>query len=78
MCTAFVFCIRIFCARTVSIFIVPYFPDKVELKRPQAPVNTYTPAGEWTQWSELVEDITEADKTSYSVIVNICQELEPA
>ncbi|KAG2285444.1 hypothetical protein Bca52824_045048 [Brassica carinata] len=31
-----------------------------------------------SEWSELVEDITDADKPFYSVIVNTYQELEPA
>ncbi|CAH2059011.1 unnamed protein product [Thlaspi arvense] len=56
-------------------FIVPYFPDRVEFTRPQVPVETYVPAGEW---KELLEDMIEADKTSYGVIVNTFEELEPA
>ncbi|CAA0375101.1 unnamed protein product [Arabidopsis thaliana] len=55
-------------------FIVPYFPDRVEFTRPQVPVETYVPAG----WKEILEDMVEADKTSYGVIVNSFQELEPA
>ncbi|KAJ4906989.1 UDP-glycosyltransferase 73C5 [Raphanus sativus] len=56
-------------------FTVPYFPDKVEFRRPQVPVETYVPAGELKQ---LADDIIEADNTSYGVIVNTFQELEPA
>ncbi|ESQ52305.1 hypothetical protein EUTSA_v10016558mg [Eutrema salsugineum] len=56
-------------------FIVPYFPDRVEFTRPQVPVETYVPQGEL---KELGDDIIEADKTSYGVIVNTFQELEPA
>ncbi|KAG5404348.1 hypothetical protein IGI04_010467 [Brassica rapa subsp. trilocularis] len=56
-------------------FTVPYFPDKVEFRRPQVPVETYVPTGEL---KKLAEDIIEADNTSYGVIVNTFQELEPA
>nr|K4GIP0.1 RecName: Full=UDP-glycosyltransferase 73C12; AltName: Full=Oleanolate 3-O-glucosyltransferase UGT73C12 [Barbarea vulgaris]AFN26668.1 UGT73C12 [Barbarea vulgaris subsp. arcuata] len=55
-------------------FVVPYFPDRVEFTRPQVPVATYVPG----DWHEITEDMVEADKTSYGVIVNTYQELEPA
>nr|K4GMD6.1 RecName: Full=UDP-glycosyltransferase 73C9 [Barbarea vulgaris]AFN26665.1 UGT73C9 [Barbarea vulgaris subsp. arcuata] len=55
-------------------FVVPYFPDRVEFTRPQVPMATYAPG----DWQEIREDIVEADKTSYGVIVNTYQELEPA
>ncbi|XP_019101282.1 PREDICTED: UDP-glycosyltransferase 73C6-like isoform X1 [Camelina sativa] len=54
-------------------FTVPNFPDRVEFTRPQVPVETYVP-GEWT---EFVDVLVEADKTSYGVIVNTFHELEP-
>ncbi|CAA7042116.1 unnamed protein product [Microthlaspi erraticum] len=46
----------------------------VEFTRPQVPVETYSPE----EWTEFMEDLKEADKTSYGVIVNTFQELEPA
>nr|A0A2R4LMF9.1 RecName: Full=UDP-glycosyltransferase 73C25 [Barbarea vulgaris]AVW82181.1 UDP-glucosyltransferase UGT73C25 [Barbarea vulgaris subsp. arcuata] len=55
-------------------FVVPYFPDKIELTRPQVPMDTYVPG----ELKEFMEDLVEADKTSYGVIVNTFQELEPA
>ncbi|CAN7009083.1 unnamed protein product [Brassica oleracea var. botrytis] len=55
-------------------FTVPYFPDKVEFTRPQVPVETYVPG----EWKEFLDEIKEADKTSYGVVVNTFQELEPA
>ncbi|KAL1190750.1 UDP-glycosyltransferase 73C12 [Cardamine amara subsp. amara] len=55
-------------------FVVPYFPDRVEFTRPQVPVQTYVPG----DWKEILEEMQEADKTSYGVIVNTFQELEPA
>ncbi|VVB02388.1 unnamed protein product [Arabis nemorensis] len=55
-------------------FVVPYFPDKVEFTQPQVPVETYVPG----DWKEFLDDLREADKTSYGVIVNSFEELEPA
>ncbi|XP_010505227.1 PREDICTED: UDP-glycosyltransferase 73C5-like [Camelina sativa] len=54
-------------------FTVPNFPDRVELTRTQVPVATYVPA----EWREFLDDSVEADKTSYGVIINTFQELEP-
>ncbi|CAN8316726.1 unnamed protein product [Cochlearia groenlandica] len=55
-------------------FTIPYFPDKVEFTRPQVPVETYSPEN----FKEFMDNMKEADKTSYGVIVNTFQELEPA
>ncbi|CAA7042115.1 unnamed protein product [Microthlaspi erraticum] len=55
-------------------FVVPYFPDIVEFTRPQVPVEKSSPE----EWNEFTEGLKEADKTSYGVIVNTFQELEPA
>ncbi|KAG2289667.1 hypothetical protein Bca52824_049271 [Brassica carinata] len=46
-------------------FTVPYFPDKVEFTRPQVPVETYVPG----EWKEFLDEIKEADKTSYGVLI---------
>ncbi|KFK36554.1 hypothetical protein AALP_AA4G138700 [Arabis alpina] len=55
-------------------FVVPDFPDKVEFTQPQVPVETYVPA----DWKVFLDELKEADKTSYGVIVNTFEELEPA
>uniref|UniRef100_A0A1J3GBG5 Glycosyltransferase n=1 Tax=Noccaea caerulescens TaxID=107243 RepID=A0A1J3GBG5_NOCCA len=55
-------------------FIVPYFPDRVEFTRAQAPVVADDPE----VLKEFMDEVKEADKTSYGVIVNTFQELEPA
>ncbi|KAG2326602.1 hypothetical protein Bca52824_009330 [Brassica carinata] len=55
-------------------FTVPYFPDRVEFTRPQVPVETYVPG----EWKEFLDGTIEADKTSYGVVINTFQELEPA
>ncbi|CAN8242233.1 unnamed protein product, partial [Cochlearia groenlandica] len=55
-------------------FTVPNFPDRVEFTRPQVPVETYSPE----ELKEFFDGKKKADKTSYGVIVNTFEELEPA
>ncbi|CAH2059007.1 unnamed protein product [Thlaspi arvense] len=55
-------------------FVVPYLPDRVELTRVQVPLATYTPG----ELKEYTADLVEADMTSYGVIMNTFEELEPA
>lgn len=58
-----------------ELFTVPDFPDRVEFTRTQVPVETYVPAGDW---KDIFDGMVEANETSYGVIVNSFQELEPA
>ncbi|KAG7638747.1 putative cis-zeatin O-beta-D-glucosyltransferase [Arabidopsis thaliana] len=55
-------------------FLVPSFPDRVEFTKPQVPVET-TASGDW---KAFLDEMVEAEYTSYGVIVNTFQELEPA
>ncbi|KAL1190747.1 UDP-glycosyltransferase 73C4 [Cardamine amara subsp. amara] len=55
-------------------FMVPSFPDRVELTKPQVPVETNASG----DWKEFLEEMVDAEETSYGVIVNTFQELEPA
>ncbi|CAA7042113.1 unnamed protein product [Microthlaspi erraticum] len=55
-------------------FVVPYFPDRVEFTRAQTPVDAIISE----EYKQFMEDLLEADTTSYGVIVNTFQELEPA
>nr|AVW82178.1 UDP-glucosyltransferase UGT73C22 [Barbarea vulgaris subsp. arcuata] len=55
-------------------FLVPSFPDIVEFTKPQVPVETNASG----DWKEFLEAMVEAEDTSYGVIVNTFQELEPA
>ncbi|XP_010505225.1 PREDICTED: UDP-glycosyltransferase 73C1-like [Camelina sativa] len=54
-------------------FSVPNFPDKVEFTKSQLP--TILAPGDW---KDFLGGMTEADNTSYGVIVNTFEELEPA
>nr|AVW82172.1 UDP-glucosyltransferase UGT73C27 [Barbarea vulgaris subsp. arcuata] len=55
-------------------FLVPSFPDRVEFTKPQVPVETNASG----DWKEFLDEMVEAEDTSYGVIVNTFQELEPA
>ncbi|KAF2602862.1 hypothetical protein F2Q70_00024955 [Brassica cretica] len=55
-------------------FFVPDFPDKVEFTRPQVPVRINATG----DWKEFLDAMAEAENTSYGVIINTFQELEPA
>ncbi|KAF2611611.1 hypothetical protein F2Q70_00008470 [Brassica cretica] len=55
-------------------FLLPSFPDKVEFTKLQAPVDTH-PEGDW---KDVLSNLDEADTTSFGVIVNTFEELEPA
>ncbi|CAA7042112.1 unnamed protein product [Microthlaspi erraticum] len=55
-------------------FIVPNFPDRLEFTGPQAPIDVHEPK----VLREFMDELREADKTSYGVLVNTFQELEPA
>ncbi|KFK36553.1 hypothetical protein AALP_AA4G138600 [Arabis alpina] len=55
-------------------FLVPSFPDRVEFTKPQVPVKTNASG----DWKEFLDKMLEAEDTSYGVIVNTFQELEPA
>ncbi|KAG2285445.1 hypothetical protein Bca52824_045049 [Brassica carinata] len=55
-------------------FTVPNFPDKVEFTKSQIPMITQG-AG---VWKEILDGMDEGDNTSYGVIVNTFEELEPA
>ncbi|KAL0720954.1 hypothetical protein Bca4012_035553 [Brassica carinata] len=56
-------------------FYVPSFPDRVQFTKPQVPVRTNEKAGDWT---DFLDEMVEAETTSYGVIMNTFQELEPA
>ncbi|CAN7009093.1 unnamed protein product [Brassica oleracea var. botrytis] len=55
-------------------FFVPDFPDKVEFTRPQVPVRINATG----DWKEFLDAMAEAENTSYGIIINTFQELEPA
>ncbi|KAJ0258923.1 UDP-glycosyltransferase 73C3 [Hirschfeldia incana] len=55
-------------------FYVPNFPDRVEFTKPQIPVRINATG----DWKEFLDAMAEAEKTSYGVIINTFQELEPA
>ncbi|KAH0886943.1 LOW QUALITY PROTEIN: hypothetical protein HID58_063039 [Brassica napus] len=55
-------------------FTVPNFPDKAEFTKSQIPMITQG-AG---VWKEILDGIDDGDNTSYGVIVNTFEELEPA
>ncbi|CDY33191.1 BnaC04g08480D [Brassica napus] len=55
-------------------FYVPSFPDRVQFTKPQFPVSTNEKGG----WTDILDAMIEADNTSYGVITNTFQELEPA
>ncbi|VVB02397.1 unnamed protein product, partial [Arabis nemorensis] len=55
-------------------FLIPYFPDTVEITKPQFPVQIYADG----DLEDVLDDLVEADNTSYGVIVNTFQELEHA
>ncbi|KAF3580021.1 hypothetical protein DY000_02035452 [Brassica cretica] len=55
-------------------FTVPNFPDKAEFTKSQIPMITQG-AG---VWKEILDGMDEGDNTSYGVIVNTFEELEPA
>ncbi|CAH2059009.1 unnamed protein product [Thlaspi arvense] len=55
-------------------FLVPSFPDRVEFTKPQVPVETNASG----DWKDFLDDLVEAENTSYGVIANTFQELEPA
>ncbi|CAA7042108.1 unnamed protein product [Microthlaspi erraticum] len=55
-------------------FPIPNFPDKVEFAKSQLPLVVIA-AGDR---KELLDGMAEGDKTSYGVIVNTYEELEPA
>ncbi|XP_071908334.1 UDP-glycosyltransferase 73C4-like [Coffea arabica] len=54
-------------------FTVPDFPDHIELTKAQVvgPVKPITP-----EWAEILEQIREAEKEAYGVVVNTFEELE--
>ncbi|CAL9235796.1 unnamed protein product [Arabidopsis halleri] len=54
-------------------FSIPNFPDRVEFTKSQLPMVLV--AGDW---KEFLDEMTEADNTSFGVIVNTFEELEPA
>ncbi|KFK36552.1 hypothetical protein AALP_AA4G138500 [Arabis alpina] len=56
-------------------FLIPYFPDRVEITKPQIPIQTYA---DHEYSKDVVNGLVEADKTSYGVIVNTFLELESA
>uniref|UniRef100_A0A1J3K4G5 UDP-glycosyltransferase 73C2 n=2 Tax=Noccaea caerulescens TaxID=107243 RepID=A0A1J3K4G5_NOCCA len=55
-------------------FLVPGFPDRVELTKPQIPLQTNATG----DWKVFLDEQVEADETSYGVIVNTFQDLESA
>ncbi|EOA26426.1 hypothetical protein CARUB_v10025042mg [Capsella rubella] len=55
-------------------FRVPSFPDRVEFTKPQITVDTNASG----DWKEFLDEMVEAEYTSYGVIVNTFEELEPA
>ncbi|KFK36549.1 hypothetical protein AALP_AA4G138200 [Arabis alpina] len=55
-------------------FSVPSFPDRVEFTKPQVPVETNASGDR----KEVMDIRMEADDTSYGVIANTFQDLEPA
>ncbi|KAJ4891782.1 UDP-glycosyltransferase 73C3 [Raphanus sativus] len=55
-------------------FFVPSFPDRVEFTKPQVPVRINATG----DWKEFLDAMAEAETTSYGVIINTFQELEPA
>ncbi|KAF2569162.1 hypothetical protein F2Q70_00024956 [Brassica cretica] len=55
-------------------FYVPSFPDRVQFTKPQFPVSTNEKGG----WTDILDAMIEADNTSYGVITNTFQELEPS
>jgi len=54
-------------------FLVPSFPDRVEFTKLQLPVK----ANASGDWKEIMDEMVKAEYTSYGVIVNTFQELEP-
>ncbi|KAG7569418.1 UDP-glucuronosyl/UDP-glucosyltransferase [Arabidopsis thaliana x Arabidopsis arenosa] len=54
--------------------LVPCFPDKVEFTKPQLPVK----ANASGDWKEIMDEMVKAEYTSYGVVVNTFEELEPA
>ncbi|KAG2296442.1 hypothetical protein Bca52824_043111 [Brassica carinata] len=55
-------------------FFVPSFPDRVEFTKPQVPVD----ADASGDWKEFMDELVEAENTSYGVILNTFQDLEAA
>ncbi|CDY70880.1 BnaAnng35400D [Brassica napus] len=55
-------------------FFVPSFPDRVEFTKPQVPVD----ADASGDWKEFMDELVEAENTSYGIILNTFQELEAA
>ncbi|CAH8389778.1 unnamed protein product [Eruca vesicaria subsp. sativa] len=55
-------------------FFVPNFPERVEFTKPQVPVE----ANASGEWKEFMDELVEAENTSYGVILNTFQELEAA
>ncbi|XP_010516905.1 PREDICTED: UDP-glycosyltransferase 73C4 [Camelina sativa] len=55
-------------------FLVPSFPDRVEFTKPQVTVETNASG----DWKEFLDEMVEAEDTSYGVIINTFEELEPA
>ncbi|CAA7042111.1 unnamed protein product [Microthlaspi erraticum] len=55
-------------------FVVPGILDRVEFTKPQIPVETNASG----DWKEFLDELVEAENTSYGVIANTFQELEPA
>ncbi|ESQ52304.1 hypothetical protein EUTSA_v10017544mg [Eutrema salsugineum] len=56
-------------------FLVPSFPDRVEFTKLQVPVETYA---DHREWKVFMDNLVQADNTSYGAIINTFQELEPA
>ncbi|EOA29264.1 hypothetical protein CARUB_v10025538mg [Capsella rubella] len=54
-------------------FPIPNFPDRAEFTKSQLPM--LLPTGDW---KEFLDRMTEGENTSYGVIVNTIEELEPA
>nr|AVW82184.1 UDP-glucosyltransferase UGT73C23 [Barbarea vulgaris subsp. arcuata] len=55
-------------------FWIPNFPDRVEFTKPQVPVRINASG----DWKVFLDEMVKAEETSYGVIVNTFQELEPA
>ncbi|KAL1190739.1 UDP-glycosyltransferase 73C4 [Cardamine amara subsp. amara] len=55
-------------------FWIPSFPDRVEFTKPQVPVRTNASG----DWKVFLDERVKGEETSYGVIVNTFQELEPA
>ncbi|EOA26965.1 hypothetical protein CARUB_v10023061mg [Capsella rubella] len=55
-------------------FLVPNFPGRVEFTTPQLPVK----ANASGDWKEFLDEMVKAEYSSYGVVVNTFDELEPA